>query len=124
MAVAVALGIFSFGITAVLALFSVSLSNSRESSDDTRFAAMLGQVCDALRAKPFQELDPATAVFYFDRDGAPQAKAAASSYQCTVALAPKSGSVSSGNSRLELQLVFTSPSGALRTTYASIASYQ
>ena len=121
--VVIALGIFSFAIVAILGLFSISLASSRESSDDTRSAAMVSQVVDALRAKPFEELQTSltasNALFMFDQEGALLTGTGSPTYQCTVRTTSESSS-----SLLSLQLTITNPSGTTRVNYATIANYR
>lgn len=124
--VVLAIGIISFGIVAVIGLLSVSLEASRESSDDTRLAAMTTLVIDRLRSRPFADLPPAESIT-FDIDGNEVSPAPGSGdayYDCDVVLIPAPGALSTHLKRVEVR--FSWPDGVTpapneRTVHATIA---
>ncbi len=118
--VAIAIGLISFSLIAIIGLFSIGLNNSRESADDTNLALMIRQANAWSRSESFASLSTTTNVLFYDAmgglirnpDGTPASTAAIAGanaiYSCTIK--PVASGVSSN--LVYLQLLFEWPQPA------------
>jgi uncharacterized protein (TIGR02598 family) len=120
--VVVALGVFTFCSVSLVGLFSVGLSNSRKSSEDTAIASMSSQIFDILRAENTNAAGQ-TLTYYFDVDG--QMTNAASYFVCDTsfyAASAKGLTDTAENGLLLAQLRFRWPTQAIPAPYTNVVN--
>lgn len=135
--IALALGIVSFAIVALLGLVAVSFDSNRASDEDTLIASMARQVVVELRAIPFDELaagtNSARETFYFDHEAHRLAGPANAVYQCYPRVSPDTDFNTQGATNgpkvnlCEVLMPFLRNAApdkpAIQTIHASIARY-